>query len=102
MGDCNTLALDVDELVFYPMLMLLLKSPAKGCQSAVYCATSQDLLGVTGKHIVNSKIRNNPLPKSLDRKAARKLNDISKDLTNLSYEIILNAIPWYLNDLATL
>lgn len=60
--------------------MILLKSPARGCQSAVYCASSQDLIGVSGKHIVNSKVKDNPLPKSLDRKAAEKLCDISRNL----------------------
>ena len=66
--------------MLYPLLKLLLKSPGKGCQSAVYCALSDDLTGVTGKHVMNSKVTEIPLPKSLDILAANKLCAISQSL----------------------
>lgn len=58
----------------------MLKSPAQGCQSAVYCAISDDMIGVTGKHVVNQKVSEIPLPISLDEAAAKKLDEISRSL----------------------
>lgn len=76
--------IDFVQLVFYPLLMALLQPPAKGCQSAVYGATSQDLVGVSGKHIVNCKLQDIPLPLALDMGAAETLHDISTSLTSTS------------------
>lgn len=69
------------QLVFYPVLMALLQSPAKGCRSAVYAASSQDLVRVSGKHIVNCKLQDIPLPLAMDMGAAETLHDISTSLT---------------------
>lgn len=72
--------------MFYPLLMMFLKSPERGCESAVYCATSEDLIGVNGKHIVDSKVVEIPLPRSLDNEAANRLVNISKSLTGMNCE----------------
>ena len=63
---------------------MLLKSPAQGCQSAVYSACSNDLQHISGKHIVNSKLQEIPLPQILDIEAGEKLNNISTSLTGLA------------------
>jgi len=62
---------------------LFLKGPAKGAETGVYLATSPEVEGVTGKYFVNKKAaRSNK--QSYDEAAARRLWEISDQLTGMS------------------
>jgi NAD(P)-dependent dehydrogenase (short-subunit alcohol dehydrogenase family) len=62
---------------------LFLKGPAKGAETGVYLATSPEVEGVTGKYFVNKKAaRSNK--QSYDEAAARRLWEISDQLTGIS------------------
>jgi NAD(P)-dependent dehydrogenase (short-subunit alcohol dehydrogenase family) len=62
---------------------LFLKGPARGAETGVYLATSSEVEGVTGKYFVNKRpARSNK--QSYDEAAAKRLWEISNDLTGMS------------------
>jgi retinol dehydrogenase 14 len=65
--------------VMIPLMRPLMKSPAKGADTAIYLASSPDVEGVTGRYFVNRKPRtSNKL--SYDTAAAARLWQASEDL----------------------
>jgi retinol dehydrogenase 14 len=65
--------------VMIPLMRPLMKSPAKGADTAIYLASSPDLEGVTGKYFVNRKPRtSNKL--AYDTAIAARLWQASEDL----------------------
>jgi retinol dehydrogenase-14 len=65
--------------VMIPLMRPLMKSPARGADTAVYLASSPDVEGVTGRYVVNRKPRtSNKL--SYDTAAAARLWQASEQL----------------------
>jgi NAD(P)-dependent dehydrogenase (short-subunit alcohol dehydrogenase family) len=60
-----------------------LSTPAKGADTALYLATSPKVEGVSGKYFVKRGERPSP-PLSYDKDVARKLWDVSAELTGLA------------------
>ncbi len=65
-----------------PLTRLVMRSPEKGAETAVYLATSPEVEGVTGKYFVDMKQKYSSRA-SQDTEAARRLWQISEDLTGL-------------------
>ena len=71
--------------MLYPIILLLAKTPWRGAQTAIFCAVSEELEGVSGYHFVNCKQKAIPLPMKLQTdEAAKRLWEISEDMTNSS------------------
>jgi NAD(P)-dependent dehydrogenase (short-subunit alcohol dehydrogenase family) len=69
--------------VTYHFMKRELVGPKKGGKTSIYLATSPDVEGVTGKYFVDKKsVRSSEA--SYDREAAKKLWDVSMELTGLS------------------
>lgn len=73
----------IQQLLLYPLLVLILKSPRQGAQTSIYCAVAEELEGVSGRHFHDCQDANLILPPSLDRAAAEKLWDISMKMTEM-------------------
>ncbi len=58
------------------------RSPQKGAATAIWLAASDDVAHVTGEYFVDCKIKA-PSPRALDVEAARRLWDLSGELTGL-------------------
>ncbi|KAL5516017.1 hypothetical protein EMCRGX_G001273 [Ephydatia muelleri] len=71
------------QILFYPLMLLLLKSPWQGAQTSIYCAAAEELEGVTGQHYVDCRAREPMIPRSLDASATRRLIQISNEITAL-------------------
>ena len=70
------------QLLLYPIIILLAKTPWRGAQTAIYCAVTEELKGVSGYHFVNSKQKPIPLPPKLQSdEVAKQLWVISNDMT---------------------
>ena len=68
--------------VVYPLAKMLLKTPWQGCQTVMYCACAEELEGVRGRYYGNCQEK--PWTQiSLDGEAAKKMWDISLNLTKL-------------------
>jgi NAD(P)-dependent dehydrogenase (short-subunit alcohol dehydrogenase family) len=68
--------------LFVPLYQLFGKSPSKGAETSLYVASSPELAGVTGKYFINKKpVLSSPI--SYDETVARRLWDISKNMTGL-------------------
>jgi len=65
------------------LLQRILISPEQGAQTGIYLATSPDVAGVTGKYFVKCKAVPSA-PASYDSAAARRLWDVSEELTGIS------------------
>ncbi len=64
------------------MLKPFFLTPEQGAETAIYLATSNDVAGITGKYFY----RKRPIPsskRSYDKSAAKKLWDMSEDMTGL-------------------
>jgi retinol dehydrogenase-13 len=72
------------QLAFYPLFYLLLRSPSQGAETAVFCAVSEKVKGVSGRHFRDGRETPLSLPASLDSAAAQRLWDISSSLTGLT------------------
>ncbi len=66
-----------------PIARLLLLSPARGAETSVYLASSPDIAGVSGKYFDKCQPVE-PSPAALDADAARRLWDVSAELTALA------------------
>jgi len=65
---------------------LFLKSPAKGAETGVYLAISPEIEGVTGKYFANKRAaRSNK--QSYDKAAAKRLWEVSAEMTGLSNRV---------------
>lgn len=63
-----------------PVVMMLFKTPEQGAQTSVYLASSPEVEGVSGKYFAECKeAKSNEA--SYDAEAARKLFDLSVELT---------------------
>lgn len=71
------------QILFYPLMVLFLKSPWQGAQTSIYCAVAEELEGVTGRHYVDCRPREPLIPISLDASATRRLIEISNEMTGL-------------------
>ena len=58
------------------------KTPLQGAQTTIYCAVSEEMEGVTGKFVVDCKIRK-PNPQALDDEIAERLWKVSAELVGL-------------------
>ena len=59
------------------------RSPEKGAATAIWLAASEDVKDVTGQYFVDGKVKA-PSPRALDVEAARRLWDLSAELTGLA------------------
>ena len=66
--------------MFYPLLMLFLKSPKQGAQTSIYCAVAEELEGTSGRHFKNCRMSDISLPAALD---SEKLWDVSMTMTKV-------------------
>ncbi len=68
---------------FYTLLTPLTKSNAQGAETSIYLASSPEVEGVTGKYFADSK-ETPSSPASHDQEAARRLWEISEQMTGLA------------------
>ena len=69
--------------LFYTIGTPFMKSPAKGAETPLYLATSDEVEGVSGKYFKNKK-EIKPADVALDDDLCRKLWEISEELTHLN------------------
>lgn len=65
---------------------ILLRSPANGCQTIVYCAVAEELEGISG-HFYGECMEEPWADVALDDELAEKLWDFSAKLTNLAEQV---------------
>jgi NAD(P)-dependent dehydrogenase (short-subunit alcohol dehydrogenase family) len=65
-----------------PLIKLIALSPEEGAQTSIYLASSPEVAEVTGKHF-DQKKPGPPAPASYDQAAARRLWEISAEMTGL-------------------
>ena len=70
-------------LLIYPFFMLTSKSPWQGAQTNIYCAVAEELEGVSGRYYVDC-VEKQPWRHAQDDAVAKKLWDVSEQLTELS------------------
>jgi len=70
------------QILIYPFALLLLKDPWQGAQTSIYCAVAEEVKDVSGKHLVDCKMKDSPLPLYLNQESAEKLWKISTSMTN--------------------
>ena len=63
--------------------LLLFKNPQQGAQTSIYCAVSEEMEGVSGKYLVDCKIRRLTTPAATDDEAAERLWRISAKMVGL-------------------
>jgi NAD(P)-dependent dehydrogenase (short-subunit alcohol dehydrogenase family) len=68
--------------VLYKMVRPFFQSPEKGAQTAVYLASSPEVEGVTGRYFIKKKPARSS-PETYDAAIARRLWDVSAELTSL-------------------
>jgi NAD(P)-dependent dehydrogenase (short-subunit alcohol dehydrogenase family) len=66
---------------FFPFISLFVKSPKRGAKTPIYCASSPDIEGVSGKYFKNRK-ESKSVKASYDEELAKKLWDAGIKLTN--------------------
>ena len=67
----------------YPLLLLILKTPWQGAQTAIYCATEPSLEGVSGLYFGDCK-QKDCAPCAKDDGTARKLWEVTEKMTGLN------------------
>ena len=67
----------------YPLLLLILKTPWQGAQTAIYCATEPSLEGVSGLYFGDCK-QKDCAPRAKDDGTARKLWEVTEKMTGLN------------------
>lgn len=68
--------------LFKPLVKLVGKSPERGAQTSIYLASSPEVAGVSGKYFVD-KQETRSAPASYDVEAARRLWQVSEEMTEL-------------------
>ena len=71
--------------LFYKLFKPFLASPAKGAATSIYLASSSEVEGVTGKYFEKKK-ETESSPESSDVAIARRLWDVSEELTELNFQ----------------
>jgi hypothetical protein len=66
-----------------PVLHLFALSPEKGAETSIYLASSPEVAGVSGKYFTK-KESGSSSPASYDQEAAKRLWDISAEMTGLA------------------
>ncbi len=69
--------------IFRRMASLAAISPEKGAQTSIYLASSPEVAGITGAYF-NKCRQSTPLPAARDDQAARRLWEVSEQLTGLT------------------
>ncbi|KAL5021005.1 hypothetical protein ScPMuIL_000160 [Solemya velum] len=70
--------------LFYLCSLLFFKTPVEGAQTAIHCAISEDVEGVTGKYFMDCRQSEQLLnPLAHDEGIAKKLWEVSEKLTGL-------------------
>ena len=67
----------------YPLLILILKTPWQGAQTAIYCATEPTLEEVSGQYFGDCR-QKECAPQAKDDGIAKKLWEVSEEMTGLS------------------
>jgi len=70
---------------FFPFIGLFMRSPKRGAKTSIYCASSPDIEGVSGKYFKKRKEAKS-VKASYDEELAKHLWNISVELTNLNSE----------------
>lgn len=70
---------------FFPFISLFVKSPKRGAKTSIFCASSPDIEGISGKYFKKRKVAKS-VKASYNEDLAKKLWDISVKLTNLNSE----------------
>ncbi len=65
---------------------MFMRSPQKGAETCIHLALSPDVKGITGKYWADKKPVN-PAPHALNPEDARKLWEISEELTSFKYPV---------------
>lgn len=68
---------------FFPFISLFVKSPKRGAKTSIYCASSPEIEGVSGKYYKKRKEAKS-VKASYDEELAKKLWELSVKLTNLN------------------
>ncbi|MFW9876176.1 MAG: SDR family NAD(P)-dependent oxidoreductase, partial [Candidatus Thorarchaeota archaeon] len=74
----------------FPLICLFVKSPKKGAKTSIYCASSPEIEGVSGKYFKKRK-QAKSVKTSYDKELAKKLWNVSVELTNLNSEELIFA-----------
>ena len=72
------------QTLLFPLIYLFLRTPSQGATTAVFCAVSEEVEGVSGRHFRDCRETPVSLPASLDSQAAQRLWDISSNMTGLN------------------
>lgn len=70
---------------FFPFISLFVRSPKRGAKTSIYCASSPDIEGISGKYFKKRKEKKS-VKASYDEELAKELWDVSVELTNLNSE----------------
>ncbi len=70
---------------FFPFISLFVRSPKRGAKTPIYCASSPDIEGISGKYFKKRKEKKS-VKASYDEELAKELWDVSVELTNLNSE----------------
>ncbi|MFX1280306.1 MAG: SDR family oxidoreductase [Promethearchaeota archaeon] len=68
---------------FFPIISLFVIGPKRGAKTSIYCASSPDVEGVSGKYFKKRKVSKSSKA-SYDKDLAQKLWELSAKLTNLN------------------
>ena len=68
-------------MILNPFIRLVLKTPQQGAQTTIYCAVSEEMEGVTGKYLVDCKIKKTKNSQATDDQIAERLWEVSMELT---------------------
>ena len=68
---------------FFPFISLFVKSPKRGAKTSIYCASSSDIEGASGKYFKKRKEAKS-VKASYDEELAKKFWELSAKLTNLN------------------
>ena len=72
----------MQNIMTYLLCNLAGKTPLQGAQATIYCAVSEEMEGVTGKFVVDCKIKK-PNPEALDDEVCERLWKVSTEFVGL-------------------
>ena len=72
----------VQNIMTYVICTLAGKTTIQGAQTTIYCAVSEEMEGVSGKFVVDCKIKK-PNPQALDDEICERLWKVSTELVGL-------------------
>ena len=74
------------QILAYPILLLVFKTPWQGAQTTIYCAVSEELDGVSGQYLADCKIQRMKTAAATDDNMAEKLWQLSCKMVGLEDE----------------